>query len=596
MIKLTNVHKILVKLLGGAFILVALVSCSNHISSDNSIKDLKSAYWWLKQKAPAVILEFKQSEDYNERTLVYSLTGLMARAVNNGQTDKMIWMQSSNRSYQKWYDRLKNRLNIQVQGEYNAEELLKECMKEIDIKGYVLFKQPQSFDWYSYNSKEDESYNVACMYASVLNAITIEESMEALAQKAGLQLLKDARNIKSTACFKELKDSLNNHSVLTMHPAFPNLRDYGIANKSAIGFGVNNFFLQLLEWTEPGSPLLGWNIGGESDFIVPSSVFGIINTANNWCQNFLLLSANSQDEDLPKFKSINPASIDYEKGDHFHSFLISDGDNMQWTIGSFVLSDSYWSNPYLSSLPVSFTSCPSNLSMMAPDVYNEMVETQGEGISVVEYGGGYHYPDLFATKRGDQSNIILREFAKKIDVHMKRTGVKVFGFLVHDLNSSAAMDAYQVYVDELEDIAGIVAVQYAPYHGGLGDIYWFKNKKGIEIPVVTAKYSMWKDLNVMKDYAGSPGTLPAKINRDVEINKSFGNKSFSWTSVHAWSEFQDPSYPNNPEELSAGVSPIKWTTEKLWKDIHVVSIEELIWRIRMDHNSAETTRVINHWR
>jgi hypothetical protein len=59
------------------------------------------------------------------------------------------------------------------------------------------------------------------------------------------------------------------------------------------------------------------------------------------------------------------------------------------------------------------------------------------------------------------------------------------------------MDAYQIYVDELEDIAGIVAVQYAPYHGGLGDVYWFKNKKGIEIPVVTATYTLWKDLKMI---------------------------------------------------------------------------------------------------
>lgn len=581
-----------------AFILViGLYACN---TSDNNTKrnhnsntdEIENAYWWPNQKAPSAILEFKEGADYGENTLAYSLSGLMARAVNNGESDKMIWMQTSNRSYEKWYDSLLGRLDIQVQGAYDAKELLEACMQEIDIQGYVLFKKPKSFDWYTYNEREDASYNVACMYAGVLGAVTIEEGMEDIAKEAGLELLKDAREISSNACYRELKDQLDKNSIVTMHPARPNLRDFAIAHKSPIGFGVNDFVSKLLERTNPGSALSGWNIGGESDFVIPATVYGIINTANNWCLNYLILSSNSVNEELPKLKSLDPTTIDYEQGNHFHSFVMSDGDNMQWTIGSFLLSDDYWSNPYLSSLPVSFTSCPSNIAMMAPDAYIEMVKTQKENISVIEYGGGYHYPDLFASKRGEDAPVITREFVKKVNVHMKRTGTKVFGFIVHDLDSKEAMDAYQIYVEELEDIAGIIAVQYAPYHGGLGDIYWFKNKKGIEIPIVTATYSMWKDLHMMEDYAGNPKTLPAKINRDVEKNILENKNTYSWTSVHAWSKFHNPSYPNNPNELATGVSPVKWTSEKLMDEVKVVSIEELLWRIRMEHNPEETKKLI----
>jgi len=101
---------------------------------------------------------------------------------------------------------------------------------------------------------------------------------------------------------------------------------------------------------------------------------------------------------------------------------------------------------------------------------------------------------------------------------------------------------------------------------------------------------------MMEDYAGNPKTLPAKINRDIEKDKADGKKSFSWTAVHAWSQFHNPSYPNNPDELAAGVSPVKWTTEKLSNDINVVSIEELIWRLRMEHNPKETKTVIKYWK
>lgn len=576
--------------LGYFFAIVIFTFCYCEQKVDSSKLDFESAYWWPQQKSPSSILEFKESSDYKENTLAYSLAGLMARGVNNGETEKMIWMQTSNRNYEKWYKGLQSRLNVQIEGEYNSEQLLTECIKEIEIPGYILFRKPESFDWSRYNPSKDESYNVACMYAGVLGAVTIEEELEEIAKKAGLKMLKDARGISSEVCFMELKEELDKNSIITMHPAYPNLRDFAIAHKSPIGFGVNDFVFKLLERTKPGSPLLGWNIGGESNFVIPATVNGIINTASNWCLNYLILASNSINEELPKFKSLDPATIDYEKGNHFHSFLMSDGDNMQWTLGSFILSEKYWSNKNLSSLPVSFTSCPSNLSMMAPDAYKEMVLTQKDGVSVVEYGGGYHYPDLFASKHGQEAPEITRNLLRKINVHMKRTGIKVFGFIVLDLDSKAAMDAYQIYVDELEDIAGIVAVQYAPYHGGLGDVYWFKNKKGIEIPVVTAKYAMWKDLKLLQDFAGNPRTLPTKINRDIEKNKTDGKKSFSWTSVHAWSEFNNP---NNPEELAAGVSPIKWTAERLSDDITVVSIEELIWRLRMEHNAEETLKVIN---
>jgi hypothetical protein len=138
--------------------------------------------------------------------------------------------------------------------------------------------------------------------------------------------------------------------------------------------------------------------------------------------------------------------------------------------------------------------------------------------------------------------------------------------------------------------SGQSAVQYAPYQGGLGEVYWLKNKKGINIPVVTAKYAMWKDQKMMEDYTGNPQTLPENINRDLEINKTESKKSFFWTSVHAWSEFKNP---NNQEEKAAGVSPIKWATEKLSEDIIVVSIEELLWRLRMEHYPEETLAVIH---
>ena len=176
---------------------------------------------------------------------------------------------------------------------------------------------------------------------------------------------------------------------------------------------------------------------------------------------------------------------------------------------------------------------------------------------------------------------------------MKRTGTRVFGFISMDIDCENAKQAYQIYADEIDDLVGMFAVQYAPYHGGKGDVFWMKNRKGIEIPIVTAKYALWRNLRMMAERAGTPATLPEKINKDVEEDQHNLIKTFTWTSVHAWSKFQNPI---DSTEVKCGVTPIKWCAERLSPSINVVSPEELLWRLRMEHNPVQTKKSIQEWR
>ena len=49
-------------------------------------------------------------------------------------------------------------------------------------------------------------------------------------------------------------------------------------------------------------------------------------------------------EKVVKLKSVNPKKIDANENAVYHSFVMSDGDNMQWTFGGFVNSPDYWNN------------------------------------------------------------------------------------------------------------------------------------------------------------------------------------------------------------------------------------------------------------
>ena len=248
-------------------------------------------------------------------------------------------------------------------------------------------------------------------------------------------------------------------------------------------------------------------------------------------------------------------------------------------------SEQYWGNASHGEYPVGFTSCPINLSWTAPDVLDDMGQTQPAQTTVIEYGGGYQYPDLFARQK-DNREEIQRNFARKVSANMQRSGAKVFGFICMDVDSKEAIEAYEIYAEEIGDLTGMFAVQYAPYHGGGGEIHWVENKEGIEIPVVTARYSLWKDLGT--DRGGNVRKIANVINEDVEKEEN----AMDWTVVHAWSNFKNP---DNPEETASGLDPVKWTLKRLDVDIHVVSPEELLWRIRMANDEKQTKKVISDY-
>lgn len=169
---------------------------------------------------------------------------------------------------------------------------------------------------------------------------------------------------------------------------------------------------------------------------------------------------------------------------------------------------------------------------------------------------------------------------------MQRTGTTVLGFIGVDIRSQDAIDAYQIYAEEIENLTGMLGVQYAPYHGGEGDVIWVEDKKGIEIPVVTARYSRWEDLDV-NERGGNVQKIANVINSDVDGKTNV----MDWTIVHAWSNFQNPA---DSSEIAGGMEPISWAIEQINEDVNTVSPEELLWRIRMKNNPDQTISVINN--
>lgn len=570
--------------------LILVLMLGGSVTAVPAQSKVDSAYGWPAQKAPASIVTCRilKSNDLKEMNLAQSVAGLAAQALNEGRTKEGVWIAVSNPNYAIYYRSLVKRLHAKEKDSFTAWQLVERYLPKDIIKGYVLYD----------HSRKDNSVNLATVFAGLLKGVLVDISDESTAKQKGLVKLFDATGIvPDLSSFQGIKDKVNRNLMVLCDPAFSNNRDYAIAHKSLVWYGVDSTLKGLLEWIRPLSPVIGWNKGGEFQHIEPCTRRGLINTASDWCVNLSLLSIYEPIAPA-KVKTLSPKDIDWNEKKNYQSFVMSDGDNMQWTFGDFISSKDYWSNPFNTAINMSFTSCVVNLSAACRDVYDHLQQTQPAGVSVVEYGGGYFYPDLFATATGEPEKW-LRELARRMNRQMKLTGVKVLGFICRDMAGEAAQRAFRIFAEEVEDLTGIIAVQYSLYCGGKGKIFWVKNKNGVDIPVVSARYQLW--YNLKKEGSGDPAQIAGWVDEDG-ARATAGDPAMSWTIVHAWSRFNEPGKaadiaPASPEAQrhgsgERGVTPVKWITERISSATKPVSIEELLWRIRMQYHPEETKKLI----
>jgi hypothetical protein len=535
--------------------------------------------WWAEQKKPDYILKCTLSRhgDVREMNVAQSLCGLAAQAVNEGIGNEGLWIESRIPDYQLYYKSWLKRLKVKERGSMDIWDVVKRFKKQGYIKGYIL---------YDY-SREDNSINLATVQAGLLKGVLIDITLEKKAKALGLEKLYDASEENlSRSWFEEHKSQLNNNFIVLTNPLIGNNRDYVIAHKGMAYYGVDSLLDTILEWVRPLSPVIGWNSGPEFQHIEPCSNWGLINTASDWCMNLAMLSITGN-EKIKKIKTVNPAKIIWETDAIYHSFVMSDGDNMQWTLGSFINNPDFWSNEHNGNVPMAFTTCMINLSMAAPDVLDVLMKSQPRNVSLAEYGGGYYYPDLFASKRPHREEL-LREFARIVNVHMQKIGIKVFGFICHKLDSKEALEAYRIFAEELNGIAGMIAVQYSPYNGGYGKVFWVRDRKGDNIPVLSARGQIWANLE--KEKSGTPSQIATMINEDA-VNK-IPEGEIAWTIVHAWSRFEKESKENivsaaQDSHAPRGVTPVYWCKQLLNKKVRVVPVDELLWRLRIRHEQRK---------
>ena len=548
------------------------------IPEDNLQPDL---FWYMKYtdypNREAVSSSGDENTGLQNFLLMQSVAGLVNRACAQGRTRVGVWTEQSGTGY----DHERADFGRQISNQQSAVELATKTYGKVDgievtvrdlFDGYVLTDLVGN----------PESAIAAVAASSVYNSIIVDVRDEAFFIRNGYSKKCDCTAMTTAQAFARFKDKLSRDALVLMPVATGELRYYAIQhglfllnyNKKygTTSGGTNAALLEeVLEWLKPHSQVIGWEQGvGEHIFVEPVSKHGHLLLAADWSYNMGITSRHYSDRQSSALvRSVNPRTIDYDKKANFLGFFLTDGDNYQWIItDNFV--NNYYSLLSAKDVKMAFEMGSQSLTQLAPTRLNYLFGRQpSDECTIMEtFGGGYYYLDSFCTSGAAASTREegLKLVAERAAAHMRQHGIKVLHVMACDFDSPNAQQMLQAFVDANDQLEGITAVQRDPYNGAHGKIYWFKNKKGYDIPCITTRYMLWSGFN-------TPETLAATIKKENQTALSY-----STVAVHAWTTINS---------LRAS-DLVKVCANNLGETFECVSMQELIWRVRMAERPEQT--------
>jgi hypothetical protein len=567
--------------------------------------------WWPTQAFPKAVLRTTNQQQFPEprvalQMMVQSVAGLAARAANQGRGHELVWVDNGGGDLEKWYaSLLVQHPDLATPGAFQPWDLADHFAKQGIIKGYILYRSDKSIGENNTDrSGMDCSVNVATSMASLLDGIIVDEDLEKQAKAHGLKLLLDARDKTQAWCFKTYQNLFNRRMICFQDPRAPHIRDLAIAQRVFTTYGKDEPTSLAMEWLEPLSPVLGWNCGDEFANTDLSTGYGNIQTASNWSLNLSVLMAGTEKLSLPRAKNFDPRMIDWNDSRSAVTFIETDGDNVQWLEGNFFGNESYWGNSARGKIPFGWSCCFDQLAQLCPEAIEYALATRTTNDWFIEWGGGYYYPDRFGSQRTNRWELLAQHSRRTWEL-MKKTNTRIIGFNFTQFDSPDAHKACEVFARQTDGLLAILVFQYSAYEAGAGKIFWVKDRNGIEVPVITARYSIWEHAN-NRERAGTPARVAREIRQTVENTEPGQLPRYDWVIDHAWSYFKhapgtDEDAENMPQENAAaeggvrGYSPVTWCAERLPAGIRVVSPEELVWRIRMKHDPSQTEKLMSQF-
>lgn len=443
-----------------------------------------------------------------EQTIITTLQGIVSSKSN----EQIYILSDSEPDYKLWLEDLKKNYNVKYKLIKDPWKLLKIFKSYVD--GYIL-----------YTTFNPPSINNACSLASLKNSLAIDEAIEEKVKEQGLtKLVKDCRDTDKYWAFNTLWNSGLNHStVIEISPDKPlALRDYAITSKSLVFYedNVNDFSFResIFKSMDDNGHCLGWGPDEHTNVTIASK-HGIDVTAADWSYNLSVLSSYTS---IPR-KQKQESNFKGEDGVHYVTFIMSDGDNQQWMLGSNYSSKNWFGSPYRGDFNLGW-SINKLLYYLAPTVFHKYYESAGsskyfDNFVTSPSGNGYMYPSKFPINKLDSYTNTLSEYMKKVDQN--------YVLILDDeaLYKTNIWDKYTCH----DNIHGLLYLNYYKNNSYEGKIVWSNNK-----PIVSCRDLLWWGLE-------SETNIVDNINKRINLGyiDIKNPNSYSFVYVHVWSNTMD---------------------------------------------------------
>lgn len=485
----------------------AYINGASNISSDTNVIEDDS---YIKNTVIPKFLYVISENDMTkaEQTMIATLQGLIASKSEN----QIYILSPSEHDYEIWLKDLKKNYNVKYKKVKDPWSLLDKFKKY--IHGYTL-----------YSTVKGPSINNACTLASLNDSIAIDESIEKVLNSYGItNLLEDCRETDKYWAYNTLWNSGLNHSTVIELPSdkFISLRDYAILSKSLIFYedDVNDtsFREAIFSSMDNGGRILGWGPDEHTNVSIASKC-GIDMIAADWSYNLSVLSSYKSTPQSQNIKN----DIKEEDGVHYITFIMSDGDNMQWLLGSNFSMKNWFGSPNRGNFNLGWSITPS-LYYLAPTVFNKYYSSASsskysDNFVVSASGNGYMYPSKFPYEKLSNYTNRLNDYMSKVDQNY---------VLILDDEAFYKKDLWDKYTCN-SNIDALLYLNYDINNAYKGKIIWSNDK-----PVISCRDLLWGGLE-------DENELISNINN--RINSGYTNikdpNLYTFVYVHVWSNTMD---------------------------------------------------------
>ena len=433
-----------------------------------------------------------------QKVLIATLQGLVAR-----RSARQIYIDGGS-GYSIWDRQLNSDYGVALETETNPWTLLGEFRGL--VSGYIRYDL-------SANTNSLEAANSLC---GPLNAVAVDASLESAVKSAGLtNLLADVSAAGDQFVWTNTSPNygtlLSRDVVAEQKQSFAdNLRDYvAMANAFVFYEGDDAFRTEVMAAMNPDSAGLGWG-DSERVSIGNSSSNGVFTCGSDWALDLSTLSS-IRDSSFYQRTYNRPAA---ETNVHYVTFLVTDGDNVQWNLGGL---PAYFDAPARGTFNMGWALSPS-LADLAPSALRWYFENSSNAPNRDFFvagpsGVGYFYPSLYPSAA-------LGRQVQKLDDFMCRADLNLCQIL--DFNSFNRSDLWNQYLAQ-PAIDGLFYLEYAPYNGAHGAMLWSTNGK----PVIGVRDLLWAGLE-------EETNLIANLNSYSTDSSSPGG--YTLVAVHVWSK------------------------------------------------------------